>query len=287
MTIFPQILANGIIAGSIYALLALGFNFIFSTVKFFDLSFGILTVIGGYIVFYLFKLLGLNLFLSIILSVLASGLIGFLIYRLVYSRLRKKKASNLIMLVASLGVFTVLQAIVAIIFSSQLQTLSPVGVTHSYSFLGAVITRTQLIMLFSVLAIFAGLALILKKTSFGKAVRAIGDDEEVTKIIGINTTKIIGWVFFLGSAIAGFAGILIGFDTGIQPTMGMNLLLKAVIASIIGGIGSIGGGVLGAFALGLIENFGVWGLSVEWKDAIAFGLLIIFLIFRPQGIIKR
>ncbi|MDO8655872.1 MAG: TIGR01841 family phasin, partial [Nanoarchaeota archaeon] len=111
--------------------------------------------------------------------------------------------------------------------------------------------------------------------------------EEVSKIVGINTSKIIGRVFFIGSAIAGLAGILIGFDTGIEPTMGLSLLLKGVIASIIGGIGNVYGGVLGAFLLGFIENFGIWKISGEWKDAIAFGVLIIFLLFRPQGILRK
>ena len=132
-----------------------------------------------------------------------------------------------------------------------------------------------------------GLALLLKYTIFGKAIKAVNDDEEVAKIIGINTNKIIGRVFFIGSAIAGLSGILIGFDTGIEPTMGLGLLLKGVIASIIGGIGNLYGGVIGAFFLGFIENFGIWKISGEWKDAIAFALLIIFLLFRPQGIIKK
>jgi branched-chain amino acid transport system permease protein len=94
-------------------------------------------------------------------------------------------------------------------------------------------------------------------------------------------------VFFIGSALAGLAGILAGYDTGLEPTMGMSLLLKGVIASIIGGIGNVYGGVLGAFLLGFVENFGIWKISGEWKDAIAFGLLIIFLLFRPQGIFGR
>ena len=194
----------------------------------------------------------------------------------------------MVLLVASLGAFTAIQAIIAILFTSQFQTLSQnVGEQTIYQIAGAVITQTQLIILISGLAIMLGLVLLLKKTLFGKAIKAISDDEEVARIVGINTEKIIGRVFFIGSAIAGLAGILIGFDTGLEPTMGLSLLLKGVIGSIIGGVGSIYGGVLGSFLLGFVENFGIWQISGEWKDAIAFGLLIIFLIFRPQGIIKR
>ena len=132
-----------------------------------------------------------------------------------------------------------------------------------------------------------GLALLLKFTFFGKSVKAISDDEEVSRMVGINTKFVIGIVFFIGSAIAGLAGIMSGYDTGLEPTMGMSLLLKGVIASIIGGIGNVYGGVLGAFLLGFVENFGIWKISGEWKDAIAFGLLIIFLLFRARGIFGR
>jgi branched-subunit amino acid ABC-type transport system permease component len=190
--------------------------------------------------------------------------------------------------VGSLGAFTAIQAIIAILFTSQFQTLSRnVGAGKTFNIFGGIITDVQLIILISGFVIMALIAILLKKTLFGKAIKAVSDDEEVAKIVGINTKKVIGWVFVIGSAIAGLAGILIGFDTGIEPTMGMSLLLKGVIASIIGGIGNVYGGVLGAFLLGFIENFGIWKISGEWKDAIAFAVLIIFLLWRPQGILRK
>ena len=132
-----------------------------------------------------------------------------------------------------------------------------------------------------------GLAFLLRYTRFGRAVRAISDDEEVAKIVGLNTSKIVAGVFFIGSAVAGLAGILVGFDTGLEPTMGLSLLLKGVIAAIVGGVGNVYGGVLGALLLGFVENFGIWKISGEWKDAIAFGLLLVFLLFRPRGILQK
>lgn len=288
MDILPQLIVNSIIAGAIYTMIALGFNLIFSTVKFFDLGYGALMAVGGYAAYYFSKILGLNIVVSIIIGILVAGLFGFLINKFVYEKLRSRKASSMVLLVASLGVLTALQAIIAIFFTSQFQTLSSVlGDTKVYDILGGVITDIQLLILISGIVIMAGLSLVLKKTKLGKAIRAISDDEEVSKIVGINTKKIIGYVFFIGSAIAGFAGVLFGLDTGIEPTMGLSLLLKGVIASIIGGIGNVYGSVLGAFVLGFAENFGIWKISGEWKDAIAFTLLIIFLIFRPQGILKK
>ncbi len=288
MDIIPQLIVNSIIAGAIYSMVALGFNLIYGTAKFFDLGYGALAAVGGYSVFYFYKGLGLNLYVAVILGLLIAGAIGFIVYRLVYNPLRTRKSSGMVLLVAALGVMTALQSIVAILFTSQFQTLSQSAGSESvYNILGGVITQTQLIILILGLVIMTAIGLVFRFTLFGKAIKAVGDDEEVSKIVGINTTQIIGWVFFIGSAIAGLAGILVGFDTGIEPTMGLSLLLKGVIASIIGGIGNVYGGVLGAFLLGFIENFGIWQISGEWKDAIAFGVLIIFLLFRPQGILKR
>ncbi len=288
MDIIPQLVANSIIAGAFYALIALGFNLIYGTTKFFNLTHGVIAAIGGYTVFFLTTTFGWNIYASAVVGVFVAGLVGYLLEKSLYKQLRKRKASQMVFLVASLGAFTALQAVIAIIFSSQFQTLS-IGSwdLQTFNIFGGIITVVQLVTLVSAIVIMIVLGIVMRWTMFGKAVEAISDEEEVAKVVGIHTNKIIGRVFFIGSAIAGLAGILIGLDTGLEPTMGMGLLLKGVIASIIGGIGNVYGGVLGAFLLGFIENFGIWKISGEWKDAIAFGVLIIFLLFRPQGILRK
>ena len=288
MEILPQLIINSIIAGSIYALLAMSFNLIFGTTKFFNFVHGSYAVIGGYAVFYLSKMVGLPVFWAMLIGIATAGAAGFVFDKAISLPLRKRKSTNLVKLVASIGLFTVIQAIVAILFTSQFQTLSNSSTTQKiYQISSGVITQTQVIMFLSAVMIFAGLILILKFTLFGKAINALSDDEEVAKIVGINTNKIISYVFLIGAAIAGWAGILVGFDTGVEPTMGLHLFLKGVIAAVVGGVGSVSGGFLGGFVLGFVENFGIWKISSEWKDAIAFGLLIIFLLFRPSGIIKK
>lgn len=288
MSILPQLILNSIIAGAIYSLVALGFNLVYSTTKFFNLAHGVMAAVGGYVVFYAVASLNVNVYISVMIGVVAAGVGGFILDKLVYLPLRRRRASRLVLLVASLGVFTVIQALLAIIFTSQFQTLSNYApIQKIYEIGGASITFIQLAALVLGMLIMLALAWVLKFTLFGKAIKAIADDEEVAKIVGINTDKIIGRVFFIGSAIAGLAGILVGFDTGIEPTMGLRLLLSGVIASIVGGVGNVYAGVVGAFVLGFVENFGIWKISGEWKDAIAFSLLILFLIFRPQGIFKR
>lgn len=287
MDIVPQLIVNSIIAGAIYSMVALGFNLIYSTAKFFDLGYGVMTAVGAYTVFYLSKTLGANIYLSIVLGVFIAGAVGFLIEKLVYKKLRTRKATSMVFIVAALGVMTALQAIIAILFSSQFQVF-PVAINSQiFQIYGGVITGVQCIILILSILIMFSLVLVLRFTKFGKAIKAVSDDEEVAKIVGIDTDKIISKVFFIGSAIAGLIGILVGFDTGIEPAMGFSLLLKGVIASIIGGVGNIYGGVLGAFLLGFVENFGIWKISGEWKDAIAFGILIIFLLFRPNGLLGK
>ena len=287
MSIVPQLIVNSIIAGSIYAFIAIGFNLIFGVTRFFNLAHGSMAVIGGYTVFYFAKTLGWGIGFSILLGIVIAGLVGLVLYKLVFAPMRRRRASNMVLLVASLGAFTLIEALIAILFTSQFKTLSDIGIQKIFSIGTGFFTATHLLMFAAVILITIILALILKFTSFGKAIKAISDDEEVAKIVGINTRRIISWVFLIGSAIAGLGGILIGFDTGLEPIMGLQLLLKGVIAAIIGGVGSIYGAVLGAFLLGFVENFGIWQISGEWKDAIAFGLLIIFLIFRPRGILGR
>jgi len=279
---------NSIIAGAIYFLVVLGFNLIYGATKFFNLAHGIMAAIGGYSVFYFSETLGVSIYVAIILGVAFAGFSGFALDKFIYLPLRRRKASNNVLFVASLGAMTSLQAIIAILFSSKFK-MFPQNVTTQklFTIFGGIITQTQLVILVSAVLVMLGLVILLYKTQFGKAVRAISEDEEMARIIGIDTNKIIGYVFFIGSAIAGFTGILVGFDVGIEPNMGLNLLLKGVIASIVGGIGNIYGGVLGAFLLGFVENLGIWKISGEWKDAISFALLIVFLIFRPRGIMNK
>ncbi len=277
---------NTIIAGAIYSMIALGFNIIFWVAKFFNIAHGVLIALGGYFLLLFYKTFGVGLYPGAVLSVLLVALLGVMIDRLVFLPLRKKRASNIIMIVASLGILIAVQAAIAVGFGTEFQRLSGKGVIpKTYEIFGAVITEIQVVILIAGISIMTGLILLINKTRFGKAVKAIGDDAEVAKIIGINTDRIIGITFFIGSAIAGLGGLLIGFDVGLLPTMGMLLLLKGVTASIVGGIGNIYGGVLGAYLLGLAENTGIYFLSGAWRDSIAFGLLIIFLLFRPRGIL--
>ena len=230
---------------------------------------------------------GANLYLSWVVSCLLAGSVSLALYRGLYVYMRKRANSPLVMLVASLGVLLAITAFITIIFQSAPRPLPEAFGSEPWTLGGANIKGFNVFTVGVALVGFLGLLLLLNRTSFGKVVRAVGDDEEVAKVVGINTTSVIAMVFFLGAVYAALAGLLNGHDTAIQPRMGLLLLLKGWIASVVGGIGNVYGAILGGFALGMVEQFGIWDLAGEWKDAISFILLILFLSFWPKGLLPR
>ena len=244
-------------------------------------------VLGAWCGYLLSGAPGAGLYLSWAVSCLLAGCVGLALYRGLYVYMRERARSPLIMLVASLGILLAIAALIVIVFQSAPRPLPDAFGSTPWNIAGARIKGFNVFAIGVALAGFAGMWLLLKMTSFGRAVRAIGDDEEVSKVVGINTTVIIAVVFFIGAMYAAMAGILTGHDTALQPRMGLLLLLKGWIASVVGGIGNLYGAIVGGFVLGLVEQFGIWDLAGEWKDAISFGLLILFLSFWPQGLLPR
>lgn len=279
-----QLVLNGIIVGGIYALIALGFAVIYRTVKFFHFAHGVVYAVGAYIAYSLIISLGINPVISFFLASALAGIVGVLIDRLVYRPLRKRKAPNLVFLIASFGVFIFIQNLLQLIYGAQILTIRTGPVKEGHHILGAVITNIQILILVVSCLLFVCLWLFFKKTKLGKAMRAVADDPLAASVVGINPERIILAAFAIGSALAGAAGILISLETNIEPTMGMNAILKGIIASIIGGIGSIPGAMFGGLFLGIAENLGIWKISAGWKDCIAFVILIVFLLVRPGGI---
>jgi branched-chain amino acid transport system permease protein len=276
-----QLLINGLIAGAIYALVASGFSLIYSTNKFIHFAHGAVIAFSAYILYFFFSILGINFGFSVVLAIIFASLLGYALNFLVYKQLRKKKTSSVILLIASVGLL--------MFFGASVKTIGFLKVAKGMEFLGAVITPLQIVIISTSILLLVGLFLFMKKTKLGKAMRAVSDNKDVAEIVGISSEKIYSWSFIIGSAIAGIAAILIALEQNLHPTMGTNLMIKGFAAAIIGGIGSVHGAVLGALLLGLVENFGIWYLPSGYKDAIAFVLLFVFLLWRPQGIlgIKR
>ena len=230
---------------------------------------------------------GSKLYLSWVVSCLLAGCVGLALYRGLYVTLRKRARSPLIMLVASMGILLAISAAITIVFESAPRPLPDALGSEPLRLAGGTIKGFNFFTVGVSLVGFVGLLWLLQRTSFGRSVRAIGDDEDVSKVVGINTTVVIAIVFFIGAVFAALAGILSGHDTAIQPRMGLLLLLKGWIASVVGGIGNLYGALVGGFALGMVEQFGIWDLAGEWKDVISFVVLILFLSFWPKGLLPR
>lgn len=183
--------------------------------------------------------------------------------------------------------FIFIQNLIQLLYGAQILTLRTVPVVEGHQIMGAVITDIQILLFISSCLLLAALWAIVDRTKMGKAIRAVADDPVGASVSGIYPERVILYAFGIGSALAGMAGVLISLETNIEPTMGMNAILKGIIASIIGGIGSIPGAVLGGFFLGIIENLGIWKIQAGWKDTISFVVLILFLLFRPEGILGK
>jgi len=285
MNIFIQLLINSLIAGAIYALVASGFSLIYATSKFIHFAHGATIAFSAYFLYFFFSIVGLNFGFSVILAIIFAALLGFLMNVIVFKQLRKRKASRIILLIASFALLILLESLILLFFGADVKTIGYIKVAKGLEFLGAIITPLQIFIIISSFILLCLLFLFMKKTKIGKAIRAISNNKDVAEIVGISSERIYNWAFIIGSAIAGIGGILIGLEQNLSPTMGTGLMIKGFTGAIIGGIGSVPGAILGSFLLGLAENFGIWFLPSGYKDAIAFVLLFLFLLFKPNGIL--
>jgi branched-chain amino acid transport system permease protein len=279
-------LLNGLIAGSIYTLVALGFGLIYSTARFFHFAHGAVYTAGAYLVFSAWSA-GLSLYLAIPLAVVAGALIGMLMEIGVYRPLRKRGASSLVLLIASLGLFIVVQNLISVGFGDDSKTLRTGVVSEGLPILGARLTKVQLVIITTSALLVGACWVFLKKTKIGRAMRAVADDPQLATIMGIGADGVILFTFAIGSALAVAAAALISLDSDMTPTMGFYSLMVAVVAVIAGGIGSVPGAALGGLLIGMAEQVGGSTLPTEWQQTIVFLILILFLLLRPQGFFGR
>lgn len=278
-----QIIANSVLIFCLYLIVGLSFSIIFHVSRFFHFAHAVVFTSGAYYTFLFSQLLGLSFYTSIPLAVLCACLLGSLMELVIYKPLRKKKSSSLILLLASLGIYIVLQNIISLVFGDDTKSIRTWPVVEGLNFFGARITPVQIIIIASSIFLLLLTSSFLHFSKTGRSMRAVANDSELANISGINSHKVILTSFAIGSALAGIAGILVSLDVDMTPTMGMNALMMGVVAMIVGGVGSIWGIVLGSLLLALAQNLGVWYISSQWQDAIAFAILLIFLLFKPEG----
>jgi len=280
----PQILANGLCSAGMIFLVAFGFGLIYSANGILHIAHGAVFAFGAYIAYSASSLAGLPLGLSALLAILGAGLLGTLIEILIYRPLLKRKASNNVVLISSLGTYIVIVNLLALTFGSDTKILLP-GVEKTIKLGPIILTYFQTAQLITAGLVFLGLREILNRTRFGRTGRAIADNATLASVIGIDVPRTRLWVSFAGSAFAGLAAFLTAFATGAGPTMGFPVVLAAAVACIVGGLGRFLAPALGALVIGLLEGLTVWFIGAKWSSAATFLLLILFMLFRPTGIL--
>ena len=276
---------NGLNIGSIYALIALGYTMVYGIAKLINFAHGDVIMVGAYISFISMKF-GLPWWLAVIISIVACAVLGVVMEKVAYKPLRN--ASRISLLITAIGISYLLQNLFQLIFGANPQPYHAF-ITLPALNLGGISIQANYYITFSVsVLLMILLTLFVNKTTMGKAMRAVSEDEGAAKLMGINVDTTISLTFAIGCALAAIAGILYGnCYPMINPTLGSLPGIKAFIAAVLGGIGSIPGAVLGAFILGMVEAMTKAYISSQLTDTIVFAILILMLVFKPAGILGK
>ncbi len=282
MTYYLQLLLNGVVAGSVYAMFAVGLTMVYGVFRFINFAHGELIAWGAYLVllFYLGPF-SLPLYAAIVPALLITVIIGLAQDRFVYKPLRH--SGHITLLIASIGLSYLLRNAIRLIWGSDLMTYG-LGLTRGITFAGLSITWIQLAMVGAALVFLGFLYILLNFTILGKSLRAVSDNMDLADIMGISMKRIGLTVWILASVFAGTGGILLALDTNLEPMMGLTNLIKAFAAVLLGGAGNVWGALLGGLFIGIAENVGVAFFSPGYKDFISFSVIILMLLFRPRGI---
>lgn len=282
MTYYLQLILNGIIAGSIYALFAVGLTMVYGVFRFINFAHGELIAWGAYLVLLFTQtIFKLPIYYAFLPALAVTVTIGLAQERYVYRPLRN--SSRITLLIASIGLSYLLRNGIRIIWGSDLMSygLKP---TRGIAFAGLSITPTQILMIAAAILFLGGLYFLFTRTMLGKSLRAVADNMELSGIMGINMNRVSLAVWTLASVFAGVGGILLALDTNLEPLMGMANMIKAFAAMLLGGAGNVWGALLGGLFIGIAENVGVAFFSPGYKDFISFAIIILVLLFRPKGI---
>jgi len=299
MSFFFQELVNGITTGALYSLVALGFSMVYGVLKLLNFAHGDLYMVGAYIGFFIIQFFGgaahvripVPLLLAI-MFVVAAGLVGGLgvaMERFAYRPLRD--APRIAPLITAIGISFFLESAALLLFGSQFReynTAEFISLSSGIRIGSVTIDSVQILVLVLGLLLMAGLQLLVNRTRLGRQVRAVAADREAAEMLGINVNFVITATFFLGSALAGIAGVMGGllFNT-VSATIGFTAGLKAFTAAVVGGIGSIPGAMLGGLVIGVAESFVTGYISSTYSNLIVFGILIVVMLVRPSGLLGR
>jgi branched-chain amino acid transport system permease protein len=288
LSILPQLLVNSLITGSIYALASAGLALTYGLLRILNFAHGHIMMVGAYTFLFFFGQLELGFLTSVFcstLSMVALGVITLGIFILPFMR-----ASALLPFITTIALGTILESLVSMLFGVNVRSLPSPVLSDSIEWHGVYITPLQIFIVLSAFTVLATLAFIVHQTSIGRKLRAIAENRSAAEGLGISSTSLIYGACILATLLGAYAGVLVGYETNIQPTMGSSYSIKAFAAMVLGGLGNMWGTIAGAFILGLIENLSIgidffgYSLPAGYKDAFAFIVILAVLLLRPQGI---
>lgn len=286
---FVTYLINGISLGSVYAIIALGYTMVYGIAKMLNFAHGDVIMIGGYMVFIIVSTLGLPPILGILVSVAVCTVLGIVIEKTAYRPLRNA-ASPLAVLITAIGVSYLLQNIALLVFGADTKSFTSIVTLEPVQFMDGQLTVSgeTIVTIGACIIIMIALTLFVNKSKAGQAMLAVSEDKGAAQLMGINVNGTIALTFAIGSALAAIAGMLLcSAYPSLTPYTGAMPGIKAFVAAVFGGIGSIPGAMIGGILLGIIEVFGKAYISSQMADAIVFGVLVVVLLVKPTGILGK
>lgn len=284
---FFQQLVNSLTLGSVYAVIAIGYTLVFGVLNIVNMAHGGIIMMGAYIGLLLVTVAGWGLFPALIGAMVGGAILGYLLEVLALRPLRGKKVTHLAPLISTIGVSIFLESAALLVFGPQTRAF-PTDYNQLMDFGLFKISEIQIISMGTAIVLMVLLTLLLNKTKIGKAVRATAENIETASLLGIHTRRIITFTVMLASALGAAAGVLIALSfNAIEPTMGTSMGFKGLAVLIMGGLGNVGGAMAGGFILGVAEVFSVAYGASSFRDAVAFGLIILILFIRPQGLFAK
>jgi len=278
-----QVFINIVISFTIYVLIAISYSIIYHPTRFFHLAHAAIITIGAYFIFFFTHEFLIPFSFSIALAIVSTTLLGISCEILIYRQMRKKTAPALAYLIASIGLYVVLQNCISLFFGDDTKIINTSNIVIGNQIFDAYITTIQIIIIIISIALFITVNLFLHFTAIGKSIRAVSSNPDLCNIYGISSNKIILIAFGIGSTLAATAGILSAMDTNMTPTFGFNLLLYGMVAMVIGGVGSTSGLIAGSLLVATAQNLAAYYIDTKWIDAVTYIILILFLIWKPLG----
>ncbi len=286
MDTFIQQVINGLSLGSVYALVALGYTMVYGIIKLLNFAHGDVYMVGAFVGNFMISNFNLGFLPTLIVTMLTTGVVGVIIYQIAYRPLRN--STRIASLITAIGMSYLLQNGMIYLAGPQTRSFPQVIDNKMYSFGSINISTMQILMLVTTVSLMIALQLIVRQTKLGKAMRAVSNDPDAAQLMGINTNFVISFTFFLGSMLAGAGGMLVGmYYNTITPTMGSGPGLKAFIAAVVGGIGSIPGAMIGGYLIGMTEVMISASGNSMIRDAVVYLILIVILLVRPTGILGK